>query len=116
MSSYKSVEAEIKHLRAEIERHNDLYYQKAQPEISDFEFDQLLERLKNLELENPELVTPDSPTQRVGGKAVSLKPFTHTVPLMSLDNSYSLDDLRAFTERCERLAEGRKLDYVAELK
>src|SRR6185436_7727914 len=61
-------------------------------------------------------VTPDSPTQRVGGKATSLKSFTHTVPLMSLDNSYSLEDLKAFTERCERLAEGRKLDYVAELK
>jgi DNA ligase (NAD+) len=110
------IETEIKKLRAEIERHNDLYYQKAQPEISDFEFDQLLERLKALESENPELVTPDSPTQRVGGKATSLKPFTHTVPLMSLDNSYDLDELKAFTERCERLAEGRKLEYVAELK
>src|SRR6476619_551932 len=111
-----SVNAEIKQLRTEIERHNDLYYQKADPEISDFEFDQLLERLKQLETEKPDLVTPDSPTQRVGGKATSLKPFVHKVPLMSLDNSYSMDDLRAFTERCERLAEGRSLDYVAELK
>lgn len=112
----KGVEKEILQLRAEIERHNELYYQKAEPEISDYEFDQLLERLKALEAEHPELVTPDSPTQRVGGKADSLRPFTHTVPLMSLDNSYSLDDLKAFTERCEKLAEGRKLDYVAELK
>lgn len=111
-----NVNEEIKKLRAEIERHSDLYYQSDSPEISDFEFDRLLERLKTLEEENPEQITPDSPTQRVGGKASSLKPFTHTVPLMSLDNSYSLDDLRAFTERCERLAEGRKLDYVAELK
>lgn len=103
-------------LRAEIERHNELYYQKGEPEISDFEFDALLERLKALETENPELITPDSPTQRVGGKAVSLRPFTHNVPLMSLDNSYALDELKAFTERCERLAEGRKLEYVAELK
>ena len=54
---------------AEIERHNELYYQKAEPEISDFEFDQLLDRLKALEAEHPELITPDSPTQRVGGKA-----------------------------------------------
>jgi DNA ligase (NAD+) len=107
---------EIDRLRAEIEWHNELYYQKAEPEISDFEFDQLLEKLKELEGENPELITPDSPTQRVGGKADSLRPFTHTVPLMSLDNSYDLNELRAFTERCERLAEGRKLDYVAELK
>jgi DNA ligase (NAD+) len=116
MAKGTDIEAEVEHLRAEIERHNDLYYQKAQSEISDFEFDQLVERLQKLEAENPELVTPDSPTQRVGGKATSLRPFTHNVPLMSLDNSYSLDDLRAFTERCERLAEGRKLDYVAELK
>lgn len=107
---------EIEDLRAEIERHNELYYQKAEPEISDHEFDQLLERLKALEAEHPELITPDSPTQRVGGKADSLRPFTHTVPLMSLDNSYDLDELKAFTERCERLAEGRKLEYVAELK
>lgn len=107
---------EIEHLRTEIKRHNELYYQKAEPEVSDYEFDMLLERLRALEAENPELVTPDSPTQRVGGKADSLRPFTHTVPLMSLDNSYSLEDLKAFTERCEKLAEGRKLEYVAELK
>ena len=112
----KNIEKETVALRAEIERHNDLYYQKAEPEISDYEFDQLLERLKKLEEEHPELITPDSPTQRVGGKADSLRPFTHTVPLMSLDNSYSLDDLKAFTERCEKLAEGRKVEYVAELK
>jgi DNA ligase (NAD+) len=110
------IELELKSLRAEIEHHNDLYYEKAQPEISDFEFDQLLERLKKLEAEHPDLITLDSPTQRVGGKAASLRPFRHTVPLMSLDNSYSLDDLKSFTERCERLAEGRKLEYVAELK
>src|SRR5262245_47277248 len=109
-------EKEITSLRAEIEHHNDLYYQRNAPEIPDFEFDQLLEKLKQLETEHPELITPDSPTQRVGGKAESLKPFVHTVPLMSLDNSYDLDDLKAFTERCERMADGRKLEYVAELK
>ncbi len=112
----QEIENEISNLRAEIDYHNDLYYQQAAPEISDYEFDQLLELLKKLETEHPELITPDSPTQRIGGKAESLKPFVHTVPLMSLDNSYSLDDLKAFTERCERLAEGRKLEYVAELK
>ncbi len=116
MNLSDNVRAEIEQLRAEIERHNDLYYQKAEPEISDFEFDRLLERLKALESQHPDLIAPDSPTQRVGGKADSLRPFTHTVPLMSLDNSYDLDELRAFTERCEKLAEGRRLDYVAELK
>jgi DNA ligase (NAD+) len=112
----KSAGTEIGSLRKEIEHHNDLYYQKNDPEISDYEFDQLLERLKALEAEHPQFITPDSPTQRIGGKATSLKPFIHTVALMSLDNSYSLDDLKAFTERCERLADGRKLEYVAELK
>lgn len=110
------IEKEIQSIRSEIEHHNDLYYQKDAPEISDYDFDQLLERLKKLESEHPELITPDSPTQRIGGKADSLKPFVHSVPLMSLDNSYDLDELKAFTERCERLAEGRKLEYVAELK
>lgn len=109
-------ETEIENLRSEIERHNYLYYQKDAPEISDYEFDQLLERLKKLEAEHPELITPDSPTMRIGGKADSLRPFTHTVPLMSLDNSYDLNELRSFTERCEKLAEGRRLEYVAELK
>lgn len=112
----ENVQKEIESLRAEIEHHNELYYQKDEPEISDYEFDQLLERLKALETEHPDLITPDSPTQRIGGKASSLKPFKHTVALMSLDNSYSLEDLKAFTERCEKLAEGRKLEYVAELK
>ena len=110
------IQKEIETLRKEIEHHNDLYYQQAAPEISDYEFDQLLQRLKTLETEHPEYVTPDSPTQRVGGKAESLRPFTHTVPLMSLDNSYDLDELKAFVERCERLADGRTVDYVAELK
>ena len=116
MPKLNDVKNEVEHLRAEINRHNDLYYQSDTPAISDFELDQLLEKLKALETENPELVTPDSPTQRVGGKAASLQPFTHTVPLMSLDNSYDLAELKAFTERCEKLAEGRKLEYVAELK
>ncbi|MEO8650136.1 MAG: NAD-dependent DNA ligase LigA, partial [Acidobacteriota bacterium] len=111
-----SIQKELEKLRAEIERHNELYYQRESPEISDQEFDQLLARLKEIEAEHPELVTLDSPTMRVGGKANSLKPFVHNVPLMSLDNSYSLDDLGAFVERCERLADGRQIEYVAELK
>jgi DNA ligase (NAD+) len=110
------IKKEIETLRAEIERHNDLYYQQNAPEISDFEFDQLLEKLKELETQHPEYVTPDSPTQRVGGRAESLQSFVHNVPLMSLDNSYDLDELRAFVERCERLADGKEVDYVAELK
>lgn len=111
-----NIKTEIATLRAEINRHNELYYQKNAPEIADAEFDALLARLKKLEEENPELITPDSPTQRVGGRAEGFKPFVHRVPLMSLDNSYDLDDLKAFDERCRRLADGRDFDYVAELK
>ncbi len=111
-----NLQTEIEQLRAEINRHNELYYQKNAPEIADYEFDKLLENLKKLEQENPEFITPDSPTQRVGGKAEGFASFTHKVPLMSLDNSYSLDELRAFDERCQKLADGRKLEYVAELK
>ncbi|MDQ3712066.1 MAG: NAD-dependent DNA ligase LigA [Acidobacteriota bacterium] len=111
-----NIKTEIETLRAEINRHNELYYQKSAPEISDVEFDQLLERLKTIETENPDLITPDSPTQRVGGRAEGFKPFVHLAPLMSLDNSYDIDELKAFDERCQKLADGRKFEYVAELK
>lgn len=109
-------EAEIENLCREINRHNELYYQKSAPEISDAEFDALLEKLKTLEAANPDLIAPDSPTQRVGGRAEGFKPFAHRVPLMSLDNSYDIDELKAFDERCRKLADGRAFDYVAELK
>ncbi|MGI8640692.1 MAG: NAD-dependent DNA ligase LigA [Pyrinomonadaceae bacterium] len=111
-----NIKAEIETLRAEINRHNDLYYLHNAPELADAEFDALLEKLKKFEEENPELITPDSPTQRVGGRADGFKPFVHRVPLMSLDNSYDLDDLKAFDERCRKLADGRDFQYVAELK
>ena len=112
----ENVRNEIENLRAEINRHNELYYQQSAPEISDAEFDALLEKLKKLEAENPHLITPDSPTQKVGGRAEGFAPFRHLVPMMSLDNSYSLEDLRKFDERCQKLADGRDFDYVAELK
>ncbi|HSK74307.1 MAG TPA: hypothetical protein VK892_21590, partial [Pyrinomonadaceae bacterium] len=91
-----SVKNEIEHLRVEINRHNELYYIESQPEISDAEFDALLEKLKQLEESHPEFITPDSPTQRVGGKAEGFPPFVHHVQMMSLDNSYDIDELRAF--------------------
>jgi DNA ligase (NAD+) len=113
----KTIEQEIEFLREEINRHNELYYVHSSPEISDAEFDALLARLIKLEEENPGLITPDSPTQRVGGRVVEgFASFEHKVQMMSLDNSYNIDDLRAFDERCRKLADGRKLDYVAELK
>ena len=113
----KSKLSEIEKLRDEIRRHEELYYVSNAPEISDREYDQLMENLQKLEEVNPELITFDSPTQRVGGRpAEGFPEVVHTRPMMSLDNSYNIDELRAFDERCQRLAEGRKLEYVAELK
>lgn len=111
-----NVREQIERLRTEINRHNELYYVDSAPEISDAEFDALLRHLQELEEKYPNFVTADSPTQRVGGKAAGFEPFTHRVPLMSLDNSYDLEDLRRFDERCRKLADNRKLEYVAELK
>jgi DNA ligase (NAD+) len=112
----EQAKVEIEKLRAEINRHDELYYQKNAPEISDYEYDQLMAQLKKLEEAFPEFLTPDSPTQRIGGKAEGFEPFQHRVPLMSLENSYDIEDLRAFDERCQKLADGRSFDYVAELK
>ena len=112
-----SKEREIESLREEIRRHEELYYVHDNPEISDAEYDALLVRLAQLESEYPELVTPDSPTQRVGGRpAEGFDEYVHRRPMLSLDNSYNIEELRAFDERCRKLADRRNLEYVAELK
>src|SRR5258706_4757863 len=112
-----SIEKTIKDLRAEIQRHEDLYYLQDNPEISDREYDELIAKLRQLEERNPEFISPDSPTQRVGGRpAEGFPEFFHRRPMLSLDNSYNLDELRAFDERCRKLADGAALEYVAELK
>ncbi|NTU97681.1 MAG: NAD-dependent DNA ligase LigA [Chlorobiaceae bacterium] len=107
-------------LRREIERHNRLYYIEAKPEISDFEFDRLLEKLVALEKEHPELLVPDSPTQRVGGAITRTFPaVAHAEPMLSLANTYSLDEIAEFCKRLKKLLEeegGRSMDTVAELK
>src|SRR5512132_245468 len=108
---------QIEKLRDEIRRHDELAYGEHSPEISDREYDRLLEELQKLEEAHPELLTPDSPTQRVGGRpAEGFPEVVHTRQMLSLDNSYNIDELRAFDDRCRRLAEGRALEYVAELK
>ncbi|MGQ0763780.1 MAG: NAD-dependent DNA ligase LigA [Acidobacteriota bacterium] len=117
MSKQRSIEKQIQALRAEIRRHEDLYYLEENPEISDQEYDELLEKLRELEAEHPELITPDSPTQRVGGRpAEGFPEFLHRRPMLSLDNSYNIEELRAFDARCRKLADGQSLEYVAELK
>ena len=117
MSKQQSIEKQIAALRDEIRRHEDLYYLEENPEISDQEYDKLIEKLRTLEEQHPELVTPDSPTQRVGGRpAEGFPEFVHRRPMLSLDNSYNIDELRAFDARCRKLAGDRPIEYVAELK
>lgn len=117
MARPQTVEKEIEKLRDEIRRHDELYYVNDNPEISDAEYDSLIERLKKLEAQFPQLVTPDSPTQRVAGRpAEGFPEVVHRRPMLSLDNSYNIDELRAFDERCRRLADGRPFEYVVELK
>ena len=117
MPKQPSIEKTIKALREEIQRHEDLYYLREDPEISDREYDELIERLRLLEAKNPQFISPDSPTQRVGGRpAEGFPEFIHRRPMLSLDNSYSIEELRAFDERCRKLADGAALEYVAELK
>src|SRR4051812_21776119 len=113
-----SVEKKIASLRDELNRHNHLYFVEARPSISDREYDQLMHELIALEKANPELITPDSPSQRVGGDVQSaLKSVRHAVPMMSIDNTYSEAEVRAFDERVKRtLGDGQTTTYVLEPK
>ena len=109
----------ITELRSLIRHHEERYYIHASPEISDEEFDRLLHELEKLEAENPDLVTLDSPTQRVAGRPTEGFPTVeHIAPMLSLDNAYNEDELRAFDERVRRGAGlgDAKVPYVAELK
>ena len=113
----KNIDSEIAKLRDEIRYHEHRYYVLDNPEISDFEFDKLMHRLKELELQHPALVTTDSPTQRVGGApAAEFPKVRHPAPMMSLDNTYSVDELRDFDRRVRELAGRDRVEYVAELK
>lgn len=105
-------------LREEIERHNRLYYDQAAPEISDREYDLLVEELQALEQRYPQLVTPDSPTQRVGGTPqAQFQQIVHEVPMLSISNTYSHEELREFDQRIKRmLGVSHELEYVVELK
>ncbi len=107
----------IKELTDQINHHNTLYYQKSKPEISDYEFDQLLEKLIKLENEFPELRLPDSPTQRVGGTITKeFATVTHQYPMLSLGNTYSPEELTDFDGRVARGLDGDPYEYFCELK
>ena len=113
----ESIREEHARLAAEIERHNRLYYVEARPEISDETYDQLMRRLIEFEEQYPELRTPDSPSQRVGGEPLKGFPqVVHTVPMLSMDNTYQEGDLRSFDERVRKELMPERPAYVVELK
>ncbi len=115
--SNKDARAEIEKLRDTIRYHERKYYVDAAPEISDYDFDQLMKKLEALEAEHPELVTPDSPTQRVGGEPLSkFETVKHRQPMLSIDNTYSYGELREFDARVKRWLKTRDVQYVVELK
>jgi DNA ligase (NAD+) len=108
---------EIAHLRDELRRHEHLYYVLDSPEISDAEYDALMRRLQALEEQHPELITPDSPTQRVGGKPrEGFVKVRHSSPMLSLDNALNEGELRDFDRRVSQLLGGAPYSYVVELK
>ncbi|MFC6646714.1 NAD-dependent DNA ligase LigA [Granulicella cerasi] len=113
-----SAHQQIEALREELRHHEHLYYVLDAPTWEDWQYDEAMNRLKALEAEHPELVTPDSPTQRVGGKPKEgFAKVAHSRPMLSLDNAYNADELRAWAERVQAgLAAGEKAGYVCELK
>jgi DNA ligase (NAD+) len=113
----KDVNKRIEQLRTIIRRHDRKYYVEASPEILDHEYDQLIDKLKRLEAEHPDLITSDSPTQRIGDRAVEgLETIQHALPMLSIDNSYSIEELKTYAERTHKLLEGEKIRWAVELK
>jgi DNA ligase (NAD+) len=113
----KKVEKEIDGLRETLRRHEHLYYVLDRPEITDAEYDGLMRRLQQLEAQHPELITPDSPSQRVGGKArEGFVKVRHSSPMLSLDNALNEDEMREFDRRVRTLLGDEPFEYIAELK
>src|SRR5437588_9647291 len=113
----KNAATDIEALRDEIRHHEHLYYVEDAPELSDADFDRLMQQLKQMEAEHPELVTPDSPTQRVGGKPrEGFVKVAHSRPMLSLDNALNEEELRRWERRVRELAGTGKVEYVCELK
>src|SRR2546425_2777928 len=113
----KDVEQKIEALREKIRYHEHLYYVLDNPEISDADFDKLMQQLQQLEAEHPMLITSDSPTQRVGGKPrEGFVKVPHSIPMLSLDNAYSEEELRAWERRVHELSGRKDIEYVCELK
>src|SRR5271169_4764528 len=117
MPAAKDLETKVEALREKIRHHEHLYYVLDKPAISDADFDKLMRQLKDREAEHPSLVTPDSPTQRVGGKPrEGFVKVTHSSPMLSLDNTYNEEELRDWEGRVHELTGRSDVDYVCELK
>jgi DNA ligase (NAD+) len=113
----KHIENKVEGLREKIRHHEYRYYVLDDPEISDAEFDRLMNELKKIEAEHPALIRPDSPSQRVGGKPrEGFVKVEHSSPMLSLDNAYSEDELRAWERRVHELSGRKDIEYVCELK
>jgi DNA ligase (NAD+) len=113
----KEIQKKIEALREKVRHHEYRYFVLDDPEMSDYDFDQLVEQLKRLEAEHPDLITPDSPTQRVGGKPrEGVVKVAHSSPMLSLDNTYNEDELRDWERRVHELSGRKDVDYVCELK
>ena len=116
-SAAKDIEKRLESLRNNIRYHEHRYYVLDDPEISDADFDKLMQQLKTLETEHPDLIKPDSPSQRVGGKArEGFVKVRHSSPMLSLDNTYNEDELRAWERRVHDLSGRKDVEYVCELK
>ncbi|MCO8124801.1 NAD-dependent DNA ligase LigA [Stieleria sp. TO1_6] len=117
MPSKSTAQQRVADLRDEIRNHDHAYYVLATPTISDLQYDRLLEELRSLETQHPELLSADSPTQRIGDQPVDhLTQVSHSVPMLSIDNTYSREELQAYFERTEKLLEGQQIQWVMEYK
>ncbi|MCA9268742.1 MAG: NAD-dependent DNA ligase LigA, partial [Planctomycetales bacterium] len=117
MATSSTAQQRIEALRREIREHDRRYYSEAQPVISDRDYDKLIDELKELESQHPELVTQDSPTQRIGDAPVPhLEQVAHREPMLSIDNTYNEAELRKYVQRIDKLLEGEAVEWVVELK
>jgi len=117
-NKFSDISPELEQLRSQINHHNHRYHSLDAPEISDAEYDRLMQKLKHIEAEHPELITPDSPTQRVGSKPLSaFVTVVHEMPMLSLDNAFSDEDLIAFNKRVQdRLKSKEDVEFACEVK
>ncbi|MCK5535135.1 NAD-dependent DNA ligase LigA, partial [bacterium] len=117
MDNNIKIKKEIEELRKKIRKHDDYYYVLNNPEITDTEYDKLMYRLKELETSYPQYITSDSPTQRISEYPLKLfKTVKHRVPMLSLDNTYSAEEIKEWDKRTKKMLPDENIEYVVELK